>query len=171
MHKKKRFLFAKERKSPSLSVFVNFSFVDKIKSWSDWLANVTTRSYEFCTVESHRVSWTLVISWGAQLTRGPRGDARQYLRRNVFFNVFYDTLDGQTDGRGKWRKMTIIRRGCVAVQLHRRAKTVGNVSSRGGSGKKRGKNHEIDTCEIEGKVLLPADDSRDGRASKALFRC
>lgn len=73
-----------------------------------------------------RVSRTRAISWGAQLTRGPRGDARRYLRRNVFFNVFYDTFgraNGRTrqmtkndDNSARLRRRTV---PCRAVPLHR----------------------------------------------------
>lgn len=106
----KKISLRQEMKSLS-SIFVNFSFTVEIKSWSDWLANVTMWNYEFVLLND-----THFVAIDTQLTRGLRGDSLRYLRSNVFFNVFYDIF-GQTDGRGKWRKMTIIWRGCVAVPV------------------------------------------------------
>lgn len=121
-HKKS---FSMSRKSPLL--FVNFSFINRIKSGLDWLVNVTTQNYEFCTAEWRafrgRRRFHGVRSWHALHVATLAG-----IYGGTFFSMYFTTLsDGQTAVRGKWRKMTIIRRGCTVGTV--RAKTIVNASS------------------------------------------
>lgn len=114
-----------------------------------------------------RVSRTPTISWCAQLTRAPRGDARRYLRRNVFFNVFYDTFGRANGGT---RQMT--KNDDNSARLHRWHRACENHCQRFLSEvveKSEKKIHEIDTRKIEGKVLPLADDSRDGHVRELCF--
>jgi len=118
------------------------------------------RNYEFVLLND-----THFVAIGAQLTRGLRGDSLRYLRSNVFFNVFYDTF-GRANGRT--RQMT--KNDDNSARLRCRTSMRKPLSTVPLGAKKSGeKNPEIDTCEIEGKVLPLADDSRDGRVRELCF--
>lgn len=133
-----------------------------------------------CGITNLLLNDTRFVNVG-DLTRAPRGCSLRYLRSNVFFNVFYDTF-GRANG---WtRQMTknddnSARLRCtvpVAPACENRCQRfLSEVAE-----KSEEKNHEIDTREIEGKVLPLADDSRDGRVLRELcfvasceieFRC